>query len=408
MRILYLTQWFDPEPVIKGAGFVNGLIDAGHDVDVLTAFPNYPGGKIYEGYKLASHRSETFKGISVSRVFVYPSHDQSSIGRALNYVSFFVSALVFLLLRSSRYDVIYVYHPPILPALAAALSGIFRKVPFVIDVQDLWPDSVEVSGMANPFTVGVLKRCCNFVYSRASAITCQSEGMHTTFLDRGLRPEKLTRIYNWSTYNSKPVEVDGDLPLQFRNNFKDRFNIVYGGNLGKVQELDAIVVAANQAAKDIPELRLHLVGGGIEADRLKALIASLPGDNVRLYDPVSRAAMDRIFEAADVLCLHLRDSPLFEITIPSKTQHYLAVGKPIVAGISGEAATILQNSGAALVSTPGDISGLSASFLEVAGMDAQARRDMGQRGKEYYTSNMSMRNAINQTVNAIEGAIRLR
>src|SRR6187402_117141 len=134
-RILFLTQWFDPEPIHKGVKFVRALQSRGYEVEVLTGFPNYPTGRIMPGYRLRPYQLEVMQGVRIHRVFLYPSHSRSSIGRAFNYLSFFLSSLVFCLFRGRRFDAIYVYHPPITSPLAVALSGIVSRRPYIVDVQ---------------------------------------------------------------------------------------------------------------------------------------------------------------------------------------------------------------------------------------------------------------------------------
>jgi hypothetical protein len=122
-RLLYLTQWFEPEPTFKGHGFAKSLQERGFDVDVLTGFPNFPSGRLHPGYKIRPIKREVMDGIRLTRVPLYPSHDNSGIKRSLNYLSFFVSACLYLLFRRRRYDVIYIYHPPITSGLAPAVAG---------------------------------------------------------------------------------------------------------------------------------------------------------------------------------------------------------------------------------------------------------------------------------------------
>ncbi len=176
LRIAYLTQWFEPEPnIIKGVAFVQALQAAGHEVTVITGFPNYPEGRIYPGYRLRLLQRETLGGVPVIRLPLYPSHDGSSVRRSLNFLSFFLSCLVYLTIRRTRFDMAYVYHPPITVGLAAAIAGLFRRLPFVLDVQDLWPDTIAATGMPGAARlVGPLGACCAFVYRRASAIVAQS------------------------------------------------------------------------------------------------------------------------------------------------------------------------------------------------------------------------------------------
>lgn len=399
MRILYLTQWFDPEPAFKGAQFARALADRGHEVEVATGFPNYPGGKLYPGFRVCPYRRETVAGLTVHRLALYPSHDRSSLGRIANYLSFFLSALLFGLWRGGRYDAVYVYHPPLTPALAAALFCRWHNKPFVVEIQDLWPDSVAASGMGNIRIVRILDQLCNFTYSRADRIIAQSRGMQARLESRGVATEKLSTIFNWATYSDA---AQTPVPEAVAEAFSGRVNIVYGGNLGQAQNLETVVRAAIRAQAEVPAIRLHLIGDGVERDQLAALIAHEgAADAVRLFPPVPRDAMDRIFDAADILVLHLNDDPLYDITIPSKTQHYLACGKPIVAGIGGDAASILRNSGAASISAPEDVATMAASMVHIAHMHPEERIAMGQHGLTYYRRQFAFDQAIDKTMDVI-------
>lgn len=402
MRILYLTQWFDPEPAFKGAQFARALADRGHEVEVATGFPNYPGGKLYSGFRVRPCRRETIAGLTVHRLALYPSHDRSSLGRIANYLSFFLSALLFGLSRGGRYDAVYVYHPPLTPALAAALFCRWHKKAFVVEIQDLWPDSVAASGMGNARIVSILDRLCHFVYARADHIIAQSPGMQARLESRGVAAEKLSTIFNWATY-SDAAQVP--VPEAVAEAFSGHINIVYGGNLGQAQNLETVVRAAIRAQAEVPAIRLHLIGDGVERDQLAALVVREgAADAVRLFPPVARDAMDRIFDVADILVLHLNDNPLYDITIPSKTQHYLACGKPIVAGIGGDAAAILRDSGAASISAPEDIATMAASMVRIAQMRPEERTAMGQRGLTYYRRQFAFDQAIDKTMDVIRQA----
>ncbi len=396
MRILYLTQWFDPEPAFKGAAFARALADAGHEVEVATGFPNYPGGKLYQGYRLRPYRSETINGLKVHRLLLYPSHNASSLKRVFNYLGFFLSSLLFGLLRGSRYDIVYVYHPPLTPALAAALFCAVRRKPFVVDIQDLWPDSVAASGMANPRIVGALMRACNFVYRRAACLIVQSEGMKGELARRGVADDRLSTVFNWATY--QPPAEGQRLPETIVAAFAGRLNLVYGGNMGQAQQLTVLIDAAIAAHRREPAIRLHLIGGGIERDPLRQKVRDAGADDiVHFHPPVARDIMDRVFDTADILVMHLKYDPLYLITIPSKTQHYLACGKPIAAGVSGEAADILNGSGAALVVPPSDSAALAGAIEALAAASASDRSAKGAAGRADYDARFSFAHAIHAT-----------
>lgn len=403
-RVLFLTQWFDPEPAFKGIGFVKALRDAGFSVDVVTGFPNYPRGKLYSGYRIGLFRQETMDGIPVRRLPLYPSHGRSAPGRMANYLSFFVSVLLWGLVRGGRYDVAYVYHPPITVGLATAVFGRVWKLPFILDIQDLWPDSVEASGMGRPWIVRLLNAACNFVYERAARIVAQSRGMATELAERGVPEQKLEVIYNWA--DEVAAKPSGQLNLAHYS-FEGQFNIIYGGNIGRFQQLDIAVQAAMEAAKIEPAIRLLLVGDGVEADNIRAL-ATTSESVVMVAPAVPRNQVGDIFGAADVLLIHLADDPLFRITVPQKTQFYMATGKPIVAGMAGEVAQMIIDADAGIVVPPGDIRALAAAFVKMVRMRPSHRTAMGSRGLEYYRSNLSFYSGIYKTSNILNDVISSR
>jgi colanic acid biosynthesis glycosyl transferase WcaI len=400
MRILFLTQWFEPEPAFKGAGFAAALRARGHDVEVVTAFPNYPGGKLYPGYRIRPYHRETIEGTTVHRLAIWPSHNASSIGRIANYLSFFLTALVFGLLRGGRYDMVYVYHPPITPAAAAAIFCTTHRTPFVVEIQDLWPDSVSASSMADGRITRVLGKVCDFVYRRATLIIPQSSMMLERLHERGVPRTKLRRIYNWATYRPTPEGATAQRP----DGFEGRFNIVYGGNLGQAQVLTDAIDATARAAKDRPAIHLHLFGDGIERQALEAYAAQVAPAHVTFHGPVGRDAMDRVFDEADLLLVQLKDDPLYTVTIPSKVQHYLACGRPIVAGLAGEAARLLTESGAAIVCPPQAVAAMATAILRIAAMTVTERAAMGHLGRDYYNTHLGFDRAIDETIAVVDDA----
>lgn len=399
-RVLFLTQWFEPEPIMKGIRFAQGLAEAGYDVEVATGFPNYPTGKLAPGYRLKPYASEIMEGVRVHRLFLVPSHDTSGISRAANYLSFFISALVFCLLRGCRYDAIYVYHPPITVGLAAAISGLFTRTPFVLDVQDLWPDSVTVSGFGGANRLGgIVGQMCGFAYRRAALVVGQSRGMKETLIERGVPAEKVVTIFNWADEDAAKARGEYDLSGL---GFEGRFNIVFGGNLGRVQDLETVMRAAVLAAREVSEIKLTLVGDGVQKERLAGLVKTLGSSHVQLVEAVPRTHIGDIFAAADVLIFHLLDDPVFEITIPSKVQFYMAMGRPILAGVRGEAAEIVTSSGAGVAVPPQDVSAIAAGMVALARLPPEERAAMGRRARATYEASFSYAVALEATRACLE------
>jgi glycosyltransferase involved in cell wall biosynthesis len=403
MRILYFAQWFDPEPMIKGASFVRALIDRGHEVEVVTGFPNYPTGKLYPGYSLSFHQEDVIDGVKVHRVALYPSHDKSSFGRILNYFSFALSAAIHGIWRARPFDVLYVY-PPIPAALAARLVSAVRRRPYVMDVQDLWPDSVVKSGMPGvKWMERIIGAMCRIAYRRAARITAQSRGIAARLVERGQPPEKIEVIYNWADEMAARPRGTCDVAPY---GFDGKFNVVYGGNLGVMQGLDTLVRAAHLAKQRVPNLQLLLIGDGVEGGRLRQLVGELGATNVRVEPGVARTEVGDVFAAADVLTLHLVDDPLFEITIPQKTQFYLAMGKPVLVGVKGEAAGFVTESGAGIAVEPCNVEAMAQAMTSLAEMPRDELAAMGERARAAYRHSFSFDAAIEATLEVLADAVR--
>lgn len=386
MRILLLTQWFQPEPHFKGLDFAKALQAMGHDIEVLTGFPNYPGGKVYPGYRVRPLQREVLDGIRVTRGYLYPSHDRSALGRVANYVSFAVSTAL-LALTMRKPDVTYVYTPPMTAATAAVALRLFRGVPFVPDVQDLWPDTLAATGMiGNPRLLGLVGMWTNFVFRRAARIVVLSDGFRVRLVERGIKAP-VAVIHNWAP--PEIIQVAAQLPASVPDQSDRRFTIVFAGNMGKAQGLETVLDAA-ALLRDEP-VRFLLVGGGVETDALRSQAQAMNLSNVEFGAPRRPEAMGDVFAQADALLVHLRDDPLFAITIPSKTQAYMAIGKPILMGVRGDAARMLEKAGAGVVFNPNDAPALAKAIMTMKAAPTAARQRMGEAGACFYREHLSFK-----------------
>jgi len=389
MRILILSQWFDPEPTFKGLAFARELVKQGHSVEVLTGFPNYPGGKLYPGYRIKLLQRETVDGISVIRVPLYPSHDSSSIKRILNYVSFSLSAALLgpFLVKSA--DVVYVYHPPATVALPAMMLKLLRGMPFVYDIQDLWPDTLAASGMLNNrAALKCVELWCRLTYTLANHIVVLSPGFKGKLHDRGVPEHKVSVIYNWCDETQISCMERTDAAIR-EPQLKDRFNVVFAGTMGKAQALDAVLDAAQLLADRLPQVQFVFIGGGIDVERLTTK-ARNQRNNVVFLPRRPMSEIGSVLSMADALLVHLRDDPLFEITLPSKTQAYLAVGRPILMAVRGDAAQLVEKAEAGIACIPENAESIAAGIEILVAMSPQERKDMGSRGATFYQQALSL------------------
>lgn len=389
MRILLITQWFDPEPTLKGLLFAQELRRQGHEVEILTGFPNYPGGKLYPGYRVRPFQREVVDGIPVLRVPLYPSHDGSGVKRALNYLSFAAAASIGTLFVK-RPDVAYVYHPPATVGLPALVLQALRGVPFVYDIQDLWPDTLAATGMMqNAAVLKGMDGWMKHVYRHAAHITVLSEGFKQRLIQRGVPETKLTVIPNWTEEGK--INLPEPDPQRARDlGFENRFNVVFAGTMGKAQALETVLEAAELLRISQPTARFVLIGGGVEVERLQAEARAKQLPNVDFLPRRPAAEIGEILGLADALLVHLKDDPLFTITIPSKTQTYLMVGKPILMGVPGDAAQMVEESGAGYAFVPQQPQSLANAVQHLMKMTVAEREEMGSRGPAYYWEKLSL------------------
>lgn len=404
MRILMLTQWFDPEPATKGLSFARALQRRGHDVEVLTGFPNYPGGKLYPGYRVRGLQREVSDGVLVTRVPLYPSHDASGVRRTLNYLSFAASACLIGMPATRRPDLIYVYHPPLTADLAAVVTATVKRVPFVCDIQDLWPDTLRATGMLRSRRgLQAVDAGCRVVYRRAAHLVVQSEGFRRALVGRGVPDGKLSVIHNWC--DEDLLHIEDDPKVRHELDAGHRFNVVFAGTMGKAQGLDCVIEAAALLQHSVPRAQLVLVGDGVEHDRLQRLAIEKDLHNVRFLPRRPMAEIGGVLAAADVLLVHLKDDPLFRLTVPSKTQAYLAAGKPILMAVRGDAADLIERSGSGVVCEPEDAASLAGAIADLSRLPASALRTMGQRGKDLYLSEMSLEAGTTKFEGVFEAAV---
>jgi len=390
MRILFITQWFQPESFLKGLPFAKELIKRGHSVEVLTGFPNYPGGKLYPGYKIKFLQREEMDGVSVIRIPLYPSHDNSSIRRLMNYSSFALSAATMGPFLVKKADVAYVYNPPSTVCFSAGMVKLLRGIPLVYDIQDLWPESLADSEMfKNKVGMWLVDRFCRLYYRVANKIVVLSPGYKDELIKRGVREDKIEVIYNWCDDTQiHPVPRSPELAAEL--GMAGKFNIMFAGNMGKAQSLGAVLDAAKIVEPKCPNVQFVFIGGGVDVDSLKQKAASLNLKNTLFLKPRPVSEISEVLSLADVLLVHLKEYPLFKITIPSKIQAYLCAGKPILAGVKGNAAELALKSGAGIKCEPENLQSIAEAVVKFQSLSSIELDAMGARGRKFYQDELSL------------------
>jgi colanic acid biosynthesis glycosyl transferase WcaI len=396
-RIILLTQWFDPEPNPRGMVFARELVKRGYEVEVITGFPNYPGGKIYPGYTMKILQREYTDGVEISRLPLYLTHDGSSIKRILSFASFAISVIIYGLFFAKKADVMHVYHPP---GVAAAIIGLFRKIRVVYDVQDMWPDNLQATGMvSSKLVLEIVANVCKWVYRTVDKITVLSPGFKKILIERGVPEEKIEVLYNWCDEEALNSPI-GKLPDNFPST--DNFTILFAGTMGKAQALESVVDAAEIVQQKHLQVRFVFLGGGVEVEKLKHLANIKKLDNLIFIPKVPINEVGLMLQKADVLLVHLKDDPIFKYYLPSKVQAYLAMGKPLLMGVMGESASIVQQSQCGIVALPEDASSIADAAISLATLPVDELIGMGQRGKNFYNREMSLNIGVTKFCTVIE------
>jgi len=396
-RVLIITQWFDPEPTFKGLLFAKELVARGFDVEVITGFPNYPGGKLYEGYRIKLIQKEMIEGVTITRVPLFPSHDKSKLGRMANYISFACSSLLYGMFFAKRPDIIYVYHPPLTVSVSALIIKLFRRVPVVLDIQDMWPDTLKATGMiTNLYLLSFVSKVCNLIYSSVTKIIVLSPGFKDLLIDRGVPESKIEVIYNWA--DEKVLRTSANETPKELASIKG-FKILYAGNAGEAQGLNVILDTALLIKDDVPKLQFIVLGKGLQIDDLKRRAIGLNLDNVHFLDPVGMEEVGGFLGSADALLIHLRADPLFKITIPGKTQAYMAVGKPIIMGVSGDAADLVLRADCGVCFEPENSVALAEASKSLMLLDSTDILKLEKNSKKFYDENLSVKAGVNSFAN---------
>lgn len=403
MRILLLTSLFDPEHAIKGLSFARGLQQLGHQVEVITTFPNYPGGRIYSGYRMRVRQVEHLEGVRVVRLPTYISHDRSAWRRMLSYASFGFVAGVYATVAARKMDVIYAYHPPIAVGFAALICGCLRRTPFIYDVQDLWPEALVATGTVREGQLTrLVDKLASFIYRRAARVVVLSKGYREALIGKGVGAWKVMQICNWSDENRHPTAE----PVERRGAVRGRFEIVYAGNFGKAQALTNVLdAAAALQSRGRDDILFRFVGSGIEEEQLKARADELRLSNVEFVARTAPERVGMILSAADALLVHLADEPVFRITIPSKIQSYLAAGKPVLVAVAGEAADLVTTAKAGEIARPGDAVSIAAAAERLADMSKENLATMAEAGAAFYRNNLSQAAGIAATDRVLRQAV---
>lgn len=393
IRVAYITQWFTPEPAGPADWIADSLLNDGFAVRTITAIPNYPAGVVYQGYRASRVTREIIRNIPTLRCPVYPSHNQSAPSRALNYLSFAATSswVGQRVLASS--DVALIYSSPATAAIPAMIAKRRSKLPYVLLIQDLWPDTVLQTEMLGSKKLRklaeiILGKLDKSSTSGASHIIVISPGVKKALTSRGVPEYKITVMYNWINESIlHPCERRGDLRRRLSIPPGD-FVFMYAGNHGAAQGLHAWI-AAIENVQDLTNLHFVFVGNGTEKIQLVERVQSLNLRRVHFLESVEVDEFAVLAADTDAQIISLKDAPLFRITIPSKVQSSLAIQSAVIASVAGDAASVLEDSGAGILASPEDQFSIESAIRQAHTEGVDRLKQRGLAGRRYYLDHMS-------------------
>lgn len=396
MNILIVTQYFWPEE-FRINDLALGMQARGHRVSVLTGIPNYPGGRYFDGYGFFGRRRENFEGVEVIRVPLLARGAGGGLRLALNYLSFALFASLLGPLRCrGRYDAILVFEPsPITVGLPARVLRSTTGAPVLFWVQDLWPESLAAAGaVKSRGLLALAARLTRFIYSGCDRILVQSRGFVEPIMRLGVARERIAYFPNSAEALYQPVALAADAPERAR--LPEGFRVLFAGNIGAAQDFETILAAAELLKG---EMRIHwiILGDGRMSDWVRAEVVRRGLEHcVHMLGRFPVESMPRWFAAADAMLVTLKREPIFAYTIPSKIQSYLACARPIVAGLDGEGARIVTESGAGYAVPAQSPQALAAAVRQMAALEEAGRLAMGQAARRYFEAHFERSRLLEQ------------
>jgi len=393
-KILIVSECFYPEE-FKINDVALGWKNYGHEVDVLTLFPTYPFGKIFSGYKNKLFYKENFKGINIYRIFAITGYRDSLVKKIFRYLNFMLIGSIVGIFIGKKYDYIFGWNGGALTDMlpAVIIKKLYKK-PLMFWVQDVWPDSVYAYGFKKRKILSVpLERFVKFIYGNADSIALSSKGFQKKLLPYVNKDVQYNYAPNWADdldTNLSPADL-GDI---------NKCHFTFAGNVGKVQNLEKIIKAYCDLSIELQNIsQLNIIGDGSNLDSLKSIANRNP--NIVFHGKKPRADMASYYKASDFLIISLIDKPIFEVTVPAKTQTYIAAKKPILAIINGDVSDIVKNNNLGVCANPSDIQSIKKAFLKCIEMPENEKYNLTLNNSNILETTFNKNNIIKKLLSIL-------
>lgn len=381
-KVLIVSEVFYPEE-FKINELAIDWKNKGYDVDILTMVPSYPSSKIFYGYENRWYQKELWNGMNIYRVKAVTGYKNSLFKKLLKYFAFMLMGSLVSLKIGKKYDYIFGFQVgPLTAMVPAIILKQFYKKPVTLWIQDIWPDSVYAYGFKKTkFLEFFLDRFVKYVYKNSSNFAISAKGFEKKILPYLNSNKEILYAPNWADYLNKDLEK-----FEFSNDDKTHFT--FAGNVGTVQNLENIIEAYGKLNHEyLSKTQLNIVGDGSHLEKLKNIVKEKNLKNIIFWGRKPREEIYRYLEASDYLIVSLVDKEIFSLTVPAKTQTYIATGKPIIAIIKGEAADIIRENQLGLVCDPDSLEEIKSVFIEAIEMSYE-------KSKKYIKNSELLTNTI--------------
>ena len=405
MRILIFTQYFWPES-FRINDVAKSLCEKGHEVEVMTGKPNYPRGKIFDGYRPFGYQLEAHDNVVIHRIPLL-ARGRGGLRLMLNYLSFIFFGLLFApwVLLNRRFDVIFVYGvSPILQAIPAIFLGWLKGIPVVLWVQDLWPESLSATGyIQNKVVLKLVEHVVRFIYRHVDLLLVQSQA----FIEPVSALASITPVKHYPNSVDKSFFAPTSHYVPAVNGLTDGFSVMFAGNIGSAQAVDVMIEAA-VLLQEYTDIHFVILGDGSRRDWMLQEANDRCLSNFHLPGSFSVETMPGFMKKASALLVTLTNQDIFAVTVPNKIQAYMAVGRPILACLNGEGARLVIEAGAGLAVPAEDAKALADAVLQLYRMPVIEREKLGNNGRIYYKEHFDHDKLIVDLVNHFQVALENR
>jgi colanic acid biosynthesis glycosyl transferase WcaI len=424
VKILYISQYFPPEmgaPAARASELAAHWARAGHDVSVLTGFPNHPTGvvpaewrgrlrRLIHHQRIDSHSSaqKNAGGVDIYRTWLWPLPNRKAHERMRNYASFCVSAAL-RGLAIPRPDVIIASSPQLLVGISGWWIAFLRHIPFVFEVRDLWPESLTAVGVGdeNSLLHHALAAIAKFLYLRSDRIVVVTPAFKQHLMRHWRVPaEKIAVVENGvETDLFAPAPSAANDALRRELGAEGKFLICYIGTMGMAHGLETLLDAAHQLQRDGSTAQFLLVGEGAEKERIKALAKSRGLANVDFLDQQPREKIPALISASNACLVLLKKTDVFKTVIPTKMLEFMSCARPVILGVDGQARQIIEDAGAGLAIEPENADALVNAINQLSA-SRELGTTLGQKGREYILRNFSRHQTAGKYIEVLRSLLR--